>query len=367
MVVVLAAVGAGRAICRSSDFRGFHELARALVTTGQVPLDRYPPTFYLLFSPLALLPLWAATVIWQGVNLASLLALPALLARLMRVRAKRQALCWLIVTPFLWDNLVLGQSGPVLLLLVTAGLLWARERMPVRGGTLLAVAAFLKAIPAVFLLIPAALGRLKGTALGVAISAVLAAAALAAAFGVRKSADWTGDWIHAVGRNHSDAGMLDRKRALRYNNQSLIAVLARTFGDIPLEKARGSTRLANLPPWVIAAANGAVQFVLLAAAVAAAVHARRVAADEAWAATYALAALLVLLLSPLVWTHYFIWWLPALVYLLKQRQRHLLVAVGLLAGAALSSVTLRGLGAHLLLTLVLYVLVLRRIVGCGVE
>ena len=285
LVVVLAAVGAYRVIAHSSDFRGFYERARALMTTGRV----------------------------------------------------------------------------------TVGLLWARDRMAVRGGMLLAAAAFAKIVPGLFLLIPAVFGRLKGTAIGLTLSILLTVAALGAAFGFRESADWTGKWISHVADQHTGERMLDQRRALQYNNQTLLASLARTFGDFHPIAVPGSTSLANLPIRVISRANMAIQLILLAAGIVAVIYARRLPAESAWAALYALIALLILLLSPLVWTHYFLWWLPALVYLSKRKRKRLFVAFGVTAAAALSSATLRGLGAHLLLTLVLYVLVLHSIFksACG--
>ena len=352
LAVGLGAVGAYRAIGHTSDFRGFYEPARALIRTGHVPVDRYPPTFHLLVAPLALLPLWAAALVWQGLNVASLILLPVLLARLMSVPPARQALSWLVVLPFVWDNLVLGQSGPGLLFLVTAGLLWIRDRMPVRGGVLLGAATLIKVIPGVFLLIPAALGRRRRTALGFAIAGLVSAAVLVGALGLRDSAAWAGRWVSNVARHHTGEGMLETMHGVRYNNQSVLATLGRTFGDVPVAEARGATRIANLPPSAISGINDAILLALLGWTLAAAICARRIPAEKAWGAVGALTALLVLLLSPVVWTHYFIWWLPAVVYL--SRRRLLLVCLGVLSGAALCSVTLRGLGAHLVVTLVLY-------------
>lgn len=359
VVVALAAVGAYRAVYHTSDFRGFYEPARDLVRSGLVPTDRYPPTFHLMLAPLGLLPLWAAAILWQALNVAALVVLPSLLTRLTSVRPDRQVLAWVVVLPFLWDNLVLGQNGPLLLLAVSAAVLWIRDRKAVRGGAVLAAAALFKVLPGALGLIPAALGRRKGTLLGAAAAGASAAAVLVGVFGLEASTAWVGRWVCEVAQRESGRGMLENMHAMRYNNQSLLATLGRTFADISPAEAGGSTRIASLSLSAIAAINAAAVLVVLSSAVVACVRARRLPSHRAWAGLFALTALLLLLVSPLVWTHYFLWWLPALTYL--RRRRFLLVAVGIVSAAALCSVTARGLGAHLLITLVLYCTVVAEI------
>lgn len=67
---------------------------------------------------------------------------------------------------------------------------------------------------------------------------------------------------------------------------------------------------------------------------------------------FSLVAIGMLAVSPLVWTHYFIWTLPALVYLSK-RPRWVL-GWGLASAVMLTTVPTRAMGAHMLLSLVLY-------------
>jgi hypothetical protein len=69
---------------------------------------------------------------------------------------------------------------------------------------------------------------------------------------------------------------------------------------------------------------------------------------------FAAGCLLMLILSPIVWTHYFIWWLPAL--LCFREAKKFLVGLAVLSTVALAFPSARGLGIHLVLTLVLYIL-----------
>lgn len=363
VLVALAGVGVERAVHGSSDFRGFYQAGESLGATRHISEDesveRYPPSFHLLVAPLGALPLWAAAVAWNGLNVASLLALPFLLGRLTGVPPQKQILGWLVIFPFLVDNLVLGQSGPMLLFLVTAGVLWARNGSSVLGGAALGVAAFAKVSPAILLLVPAFLRKLKGSLLGFAMAALFIGAVMVGVLGFQESAAEVGEWVSSVAEEHTAGEMAADARSLRYNNQSLMATLARTFADIPRQRTHGATRVTNLPVSVVVAVHTVAQLVLLGSALVAAACARRIAAERAWGPLCGLIALAMLLFSPLVWTHYFIWWLPAVVYLAPRKS--FLACVGVVSTVALCSVTLRGLGIHLVLTFVLYLVVLRDI------
>ncbi len=80
--------------------------------------------------------------------------------------------------------------------------------------------------------------------------------------------------------------------------------------------------------------------------------ARRREARRAWGGMFALTSLAMLFVSPLAWTHYFLWWVGALVVLAHRRR--LLLAVGAVSMVGLFSVPARGLGVHMWLSVVLY-------------
>lgn len=355
-VLVSAGIGVYRAMWASSDFRGFWEGGRHLVRTGRFSgrgaMERYPPTFHLVAGLFGMLPLWAAATLWNALNLASLAGLNVLLRKLMRVEGRRLALSWLIAIPFVCDNLALGQSGPMLLLLAVGGIYLARVGAAALGGAALGLAVLLKIIPAACLLVPAFLGRLRGVLVGVAVVAVLACAALWCTLGAEGSVTEFRRWRSVIAERHTALAMLRRPHGMRYTNQSVVATLARTFSDIPREKMRGSTPLARWPIGAVYAIQLAVLAVVAATMLTAVFYARRLPPRRAWAALCAMTTLVTLLPSPIVWTHYFMWWLPSLIYL--SHRRVLVVSIGLIAAACLASVTLRGLGAHLILTFVLF-------------
>ena len=72
---------------------------------------------------------------------------------------------------------------------------------------------------------------------------------------------------------------------------------------------------------------------------------------------FALTAVVMLMASPIAWPHYFMWLLPATLYL-NQRPR-LLVAVALLGQLGMMIPVLRGLGVHTVIALVLFAMVAR--------
>ena len=144
---------------------------------------------------------------------------------------------------------------------------------------------------------------------------------------------------------------------MRHNNQSLSAVMGRTFGDISFDLKEEPVRLLSLPVYVIQAAYKIIQLGLLILWLVAALRIRRVPAGEQfWVSMFAAGCLLMLILSPLVWTHYFIWLLPAL--LCFTRAKKFLLGIAVVSTVGLCFPSARGLGVHLLLTLVLYVLMI---------
>jgi hypothetical protein len=195
---------------------------------------------------------------------------------------------------------------------------------------------------------------------------------------------WVGVWLMVLGlgaeptwqavdrwRTEVHAGqtpwaLIKAGRSLRFNNQSVPITLARTFGalsEAERKQAPGSTELARVPLatiWKIHAGMvaGFVALVLLAAWRArgrmsgpSGEDPGRDADGEAWLGLLGLVCILVLLVSPLVWTHYFVWALPALVAV-RDCRRSLLIG-GLLSLVALASEPARGLGLHMALTLLL--------------
>jgi len=67
----------------------------------------------------------------------------------------------------------------------------------------------------------------------------------------------------------------------------------------------------------------------------------------------------MLVASPIAWPHYFLWLLPAALFL--ARRRRLLVAVAVLAPLGMMIPVLRGLGWHTAIALALFAIVAREL------
>ena len=362
LYTVAAGVGVYRTVHRHTDFTGFHSYAGLLISQGRVfTQDNYPPSFHLLMVPFAALPLLPAAILWQLMNLASLAALPAVFHRLGRVSTTSQILPWLVVLPFVLDNLRLAQNAPMLLLLVSLGLVWIRGARPVLGGVLVGVAALVKVFPVLVLAVGAIFRRFWRPVLGAVAAALVVAAGLVILVGAKHLPNDCARWISYVHERQSPALWTQPEGAppLRYNNQGLPVVLVRTLCRIRLRPRDRAVHLADWPVGV-----GLALYAVIAAATAvtwcaAAWRCSRRRADEAWLGMLALTVLAVLVLSPLVRTHYFIWWVPGVVFL-ADRRRFLagLMAVSIVG---LMIIPARALGLHTWLSLLIFFLVFREL------
>ena len=107
----------------------------------------YPPTFYLLITPLGLLSYWAAYVAFMGISLVGYVS------ALRRILPGKEAMWGLAAFPGVWINLLTGQNGMLTAALAGAGLLALRQQ-PTLAGVLIGLLA-LK--PHLALLFPVAL------------------------------------------------------------------------------------------------------------------------------------------------------------------------------------------------------------------
>jgi alpha-1,2-mannosyltransferase len=338
----------------SNDFDGFHRAAVHLLGEREYSsardILRYPPTFQVLLLPLALVPVGVAAALWFALNAACLLALPRFFERRFGISLRAQLPAWLLVVPFAPGNLQLGQSAPLLIF----GSAWAIDRArrsaigSVLAGFAIVMLGALKVLPIAFLGLPTLLRRIRRTWIGAALGLVACAALLLLAAGSHESRAGVERWIDAV-QTQSPWNLVENGRSLRYANQGLGVTLARTFGDFESTRVPGRVRLAELPMHIVWIAYFAVLGLTALLALKIVLHARRRGDAEGWLQGYAAASLAMLIVSPIVWTHYFLWWLPAGLAL-RQRERALFVLAGvsLLACAFPAA---RALGFHIYVTL----------------
>ncbi|MEL4162689.1 glycosyltransferase 87 family protein [Corynebacterium bovis] len=263
------------------------------VRFGTLPFT-YPPLAALLFIPLALLPEAVAGLATTAVTCLCLAVTVAVtvhaLAREAGTTLPRRdvAVVSVLALPVLvWSHPVLetfgfGQVNVVLMAVVAVDLLLPRTPWP--RGALIGLAAAVKLTPAVFVLV--LLLRRRWQAAAVAAGTGLGASALV---WLVLPADSTAYWFGALG----DPGRIGR---LEYAaNQSLRGVVARTVS--------GGDDVQSVV-WVVASLGVAV---LVVAAMV------RLLRRGAVTAAVVANALLALLVSPVSWSHHWVWVVPMLL------------------------------------------------------
>jgi alpha-1,2-mannosyltransferase len=265
-----------------------------IVVQGRPLLFTYPPVAGLLFWPFSHLSTFAGQVIWDAVNLAALSALIAVSIAAARGRGPGRvdwrtslillAPIGLLLYPVRID-LALGQVNLVLALMIvvdlTTGASYRARSLP--RGVLVGFAAALKLTPLVFIgfLVVSRQWR----------AARNATLTFVAATGVMFAVAGRASWLYFT----KDAFDLDRiGDSLLLGNQSLRAATA-----------RGHVSTSSL-------AFDLVCLALLAAGVT--------LASVAYRRSSALLAVLLcaatgLLVSPISWTHHYVWIVPVLIWL----------------------------------------------------
>ncbi|MGP9020880.1 glycosyltransferase 87 family protein [Streptomyces sp. BR1] len=285
----------GAAVRAGADLYAMRATRARLPTT-------YPPFAALLFTPLTLLGVPEMRTLATIANLALLVALAHLSLRLAG-RERPGAALWVAALAVwcepVWTTLRYGQIN----LLLAVAVLWDLTRRPGhRGaGAGIGLAAAVKLTPALFALFLLLTGLVRARAQGwntwlrqaATALAVFAGATLVAAVVLPRDSRrfWTSTVFEADRVGHAEDTA----------NQSLRGVLARLLhtGD------PGTW-------WTVAAA------VTAALGLCAAVRAE-VRGERAWAALSC--AVTALLVSPVSWSHHWVWCVPVLVLLGAKRLR----------------------------------------------
>lgn len=279
---------------------------------AQLPFT-YPPVAALLFVPLAVLP---APIAWGALGAISIAAVaavvslsiratrsPALLARGPMVVVALTAAV-LLLEP-VWRTVSLGQINLILLVLIMVDVLVLTMRGSRAGGVLVGVAAAVKLTPLIFVPHLLFTGRWRDALRAVVTFVVLQTAMLAVI-----PHDVVQFWTSAVS-DPTRIGTVNWS-----DNQSLNAVVL---------------RLTDSAPWSMTVVLG-IGLVLAAPAVWLMLRYHR-RGDE-------LRAMLVtagygLLLSPVSWTHHWVWVIPLLVTLLATAPRVAAAVVAVFASYVL--------------------------------
>lgn len=290
---------------------------------GTVLPFTYPPIAAVLFAPLtwvslgvgtaaltiisALLLVVSITILLTGLGLdigdVGRGSGPAWWRRAVVAVAIVAAAIWLDAEP-IWANFDFGQINAVLMTLVIADCVPRRTTWP--RGTLLGVAVALKLTPAVFLLY--FLLRRDTRAAVTAVASFLAATMVG--FVLAWSDSWQ-YWTHTV-RNTDRIG-----GATLNTNQNLAGALAR----LPLSEQLRSAL------WLLGC------LLVLALTVWAA---RRVCSAGEPILALICVALFGLVVSPVSWSHHWVWMLPTVVVTGVLAYRHRAIALGVLSALGLA-------------------------------
>jgi alpha-1,2-mannosyltransferase len=243
----------------------------------------YPPFAAVLMVPLALVPSWLAAALWTAASAACVAATVVVVRR----ADGRPAPGWWVAAAAagalalepVWQNLAFGQVNAVLMLAVLVDLLRPDRRF---SGVLVGIVAGIKLTPLVFVVLLVLVGRRSAAGR----AALAFAATVAIGFAVPGAASYWTD------------GLLDARRVgppQLAHNQSVSGTLARLLDGPP------STLL-----WLCVA--GPIALAVLG--VAAACWRR---GDPVLGTC--LAAMAMLVASPIAWSHHWVWALPVAVAL----------------------------------------------------
>ena len=241
------------------------------------------------------------------------------------------------VLPFFIDALVLGQSDPINLFLVAAGLLLASKNRGMAGAWLIGLAGLVKFLPLAHWGTLLSRQRSWNVWLGMVLSVATGLGLLVAVVGTSGAHDGIRQQIAYLRGRHSPLGIIERGADLRPNNESIPMVLVRLCGDLPQEFERLAP--IRLPRQSVRAIFGlwyGTVGLLAAGWLAAALRASGQPPERGWLAMFALSSILMLVSTPICWNHYFLWTLPAALFL-RHRPRLLGTLAAANLGVTLSS------------------------------
>jgi hypothetical protein len=252
----------------------------------------YPPFAAVAFVPVAALPSRAAQVLWVLASLAALGYLCRALLQMARFQDSWPAVATAMAAALALEpvrhTFALGQVNLLLMALVV----WDVRRVAAgkHAGFGIGVATAMKLTPALFIVVLIASRRRRPAA--IAVTTFLATIALGWLVAPSASSRY---WLHLF----FDTG---RVGAPYIRNQSPYGAAARLLGGVGHIGAW----------WPLLAAMLAVVGVATAS-----VFARR----EDWLAAIATTGITSLLVSPISWTHHWVWAMPALLVLVRSGRR----------------------------------------------
>jgi len=268
--------------------RAVTEGSRLYLVQAHANWFTYPPFAAALFVPLAGLPTVIVVLAWELATVAAFAWACVLSVRLSGCRPSKAAVAAIVGAGLLlepvYHTLFLGQVNVFLLALVLTDI-WRVARGK-RAGVGIGVAAAIKLTPAIFIVLLLLTRRTK--------DALIAAGAFAACAVIGYLVDPSASRLYWT-RLFYDTS---RVRVTYISNQSLDAAAARILGGV-----------SHVGTWYVA--------VELIVGVLGLAVATSLARRDDWLGAAAVTGTTGLLISPVSWTHHWVWIMPALIVLLR--------------------------------------------------
>lgn len=310
---------------QGTDFTIYLDAGRA-VLDGELPSGVedyiYPPLFAVAFAPLALLPLSAASLLWQLLNLGLVLWCARAAARIATERGPPAP--WLYWAPLLFllrladSNFANGQVNIVVLTTIVIGLLALKDGREARAGVAFGLGAALKVLPGVFLLWLLLKRRWRGVWAGGASLLLFGVAVPCLALGPRDFASDVHNWLAGTAAPYVRGGqaLLDEREYLP--GQSLYAAGYRLLTDSAATHTGKQANIVALDPDTARlVVIGLIALQSLAVFVRVA-RRRWAPGTVGWTAEAGLIVCWVLASAPLVHKAHMIWLIVPVAVLLKR-------------------------------------------------
>jgi hypothetical protein len=306
------------------DFRDFWENAAHFRQTGEVAADlgvhNYLPFFTVLMAPWSLLPLQTAATLFVLLSLAlyagTTYAVERLLGDGLERHPRRAYLVALgLMLPYAYACAVIGNLGLLLLFLVVASWLLVERGREWEAGVALGLAALIKLIPGlliVFFLLKRR-WRVAGAAAGTVLVLGLGAPLLTTGY-ERTVADHRAFATRALGAHSAHHTITsDHPPKAHFNNNALPIVLRRLL--TPLDGGTDAPLFVNVADWPRGRVFGTYAALLATLGIVSVIVTLRgsrtwppmdLAGARRVRAQFGTWCCLMLLASPLVWTHYLV-------------------------------------------------------------
>lgn len=304
-----------------SDFKDFWTSATELARTGWVPYElvvqNYFPAFRVMTMPLALVSLPMAALLFTLLS-GGLLAVG--IGRLARTTAARKAAPWAVILaltfPYLHDTLAIGQTSLVVLFFIMVMWECLERRDERRAGLALCVATVLKIVPGILIVWLLVRGRRLAAVWGLATTALLVLALPTLTLGWRETVRAHQEFARVALVEHSVVGVLsaDAPPRARFSNAALPIVLRRVLTPTDIDPVPGRppryVNVATVGLGVLVTLWIVISVSLLTVSIRSTRRSVRDGAGEMGTlratADLGVWCCLLLLLSPVVSTHYLV-------------------------------------------------------------